>query len=472
VTSDSLPGATGERVPGSFRDPCGYVFRIDGIPHRAVTPLGMPDHALAISSGLHAELVSEGHIVDIRELERGGPTPWPEDAALVLAPETIPFVSWPWEWCFGQWKDAALLVLELQRKAIAKGMRLKDASAFNVQFHRGRPVWIDTLSFERAPEGEPWPAYRQYCRHFVAPLALMALRDPSLGRLLQIHLDGIPLDLAATLLPNRSRLRLGINLHIRFHAGTERRFGSESHTDGPAAGSVSTNGHLGLLESLEATVRGLEWRAGATEWGDYHRATHYSSGARRSKADIVERMLRDISPVGMVWDLGANDGRYSTIAAESGFPTIAFDLDPVAVERAWRAARLRPEVPLLPLVLDVTNPSPAVGWDSSERDGLMDRGPAATAMALALIHHLAITHRIPLSRISAFLARCAPTALVEWVPPDDPQAERLLARHRSDRLPTYSLDAFRSAFALHWRTVEECPIEESGRILVRLERRS
>ncbi|MFM7323220.1 MAG: SAM-dependent methyltransferase [Armatimonadota bacterium] len=468
-----LPTPTGgpEAVPGSFRDPCGHVLVRDGLPFRAVTPLGTEDLALCVSSGLHAELVAAGEVVDFREHDPASFSPWPAGAAKVIEPEPIPFLSWPWEWCFGQWKDAALLVLGLQRKAFAKGMRLKDASAFNVQFLRGRPVWIDTLSFERAPEGEPWPAYGQFCRHFVAPLALMAHRDVSLGRLVQTHLDGIPLDLAAKLLPAKSRLDLGLNLHIRFHAGNERRLASQPSGARPAGGTVSRNGHLGLLDSLISTVRGLDWRAGGTEWGEYHRSTHYGAEAQAVKGEAVQRMVAAAAPEGMVWDLGANDGRYSRLAAAAGFPTIAFDLDPVAVERAWRSARMRPDIPMLPLLLDVTNPSPSVGWDLSERASLLDRGPAGLVMALALVHHLAITHRIPFERIADFLARCAPAAIVEWVPPDDPQAALLLERHRPDRRPAVTIADFRNAFSVRWRIAEEAPLPGSGRIVMRMERR-
>src|SRR6201999_4400037 len=112
----------------------------------------------------------------------------------------------------------------IQRRAVARGMSLKDASGFNVQFRGAAPVFIDTLSFEPYAEGTPWVAYRQFCQHFLAPLALMARVDPRLNGLLREHLDGVPLDLAARLLPGSTRLRLGLLLHVHLHARAKRTF--------------------------------------------------------------------------------------------------------------------------------------------------------------------------------------------------------------------------------------------------------
>ena len=127
----------------------------------------------------------------------------------VLRPRELPLISYPYEWCFSQLREAALLTLELQRRALAAGMRLKDASAYNIQFDAGRPILIDTLSFEVGDPTQPWPAYRQFCEHFLAPLALMAYRDPRCGLMLRDFIDGIPVDLAARLMPGRTRLRPG-----------------------------------------------------------------------------------------------------------------------------------------------------------------------------------------------------------------------------------------------------------------------
>ena len=135
----------------------------------------------------------------------------------------VPFISYPYEWSFGQYKHAALATLSIQLRALKRGMSLKDASAYNIQFVRGKPVLIDTLSFEVVKKGLPWVAYKQFCQHFLAPLALMALKDVRLGQLMRVHIDGVPLDLASNLLSFSTRLNFGLLTHLRLHAGAQMR---------------------------------------------------------------------------------------------------------------------------------------------------------------------------------------------------------------------------------------------------------
>ena len=187
----------------SFRDPSGFVFEREGVIYRQINRSYAPHYEQLMHSGLYAELTGE-HLLIPHE-EAAGVTSESGDAHLTLRPERVAFISHPYEWSFSQLKDAALTTLRVQQTAMRFGMTLKDASAYNVQFHRGRPILIDTLSFEIYREGAPWVAYRQFCQHFLAPLALMAHRDPRLGRLLAVHLDGVPLDLARSLLPGTRR---------------------------------------------------------------------------------------------------------------------------------------------------------------------------------------------------------------------------------------------------------------------------
>jgi hypothetical protein len=150
---------------------------------------------------------------------------------------------------------------------------------------------------------------------------------------------------------------------------------------------------------------------------------------------------------------------------------IAFDLDAGTVERNWLQLRDAGIRDVLPLVQDLANPSPAVGWALSERRSLLQRGPGDVALALALIHHLAIGRNVPLSLISALFAGLATRLIVEFVPKEDPMTQSLLAA-RPDIFPDYSIDGMRSAFASEWRIIEETPIDDSLRTLFRMERRN
>jgi hypothetical protein len=346
-------------------------------------------------------------------------------------------------------------------------MTLRDASAYNVQFVNGKPILIDTLSFERAVAGRPWDAYRQFCQHFLAPLALMAYRDPRCGLLARDFIDGVPLDLAGRLLPTRTRLRAGLGAHVHAHARVSHaKRAMEAGASGRA--HVSEVGLRALIDSLRRTIDGLRWEPRGTAWADYSGEESYSTQAAQDKRRLVQVMLRRAS-AGRVWDLGANAGEYSAIAAEQGRTVVALDADAGAVERFYLGIR-RGTVPPVTLVLtDLSNPSPALGWCLAERRSLVQRGPAPIVLALALVHHLAIGNNVPLPDLARFFAQIAVEVIVEFVPKEDPQVRRLLAG-RSDIFPDYSLDGLRSAFRDRFDVVESTAIADSERTLVHVRR--
>lgn len=459
--------------PASFRDPSGYVFRRDGVLYRAIQPAAAADWVAFEERGLASALIEYGLLVSH---VRAGPdlAPLP-GAAFVIQPRELPLISYPYEWAFSQLREAALVTLEVHGRALTYGMRLRDASAYNVQFDRGRPVLIDSLSFEMADWAEPWPAYRQFCQHFLAPLALMAHRDLRCGLMLRDFIDGLPLDLAAGLLPARTRIG-GLLPHLHLHAGADRRAkqaeiqGASKPAGRPAAARRMTLvRHEALVDSLRRAVEGLRLDPGS-HWLSYTRETSYSATGAGSKRQIVERMLATAGGT-VVWDLGANVGTYSDLAAGAGRQVIAFDQDPSVVEHHWRNLSPEARESVLPLVMDLTNPSPALGWGHQERRSLLERGPADVAMALALVHHLAIGNNVPLPRIAELLARAGRRLVVEFVPREDPMVRQLLVSRR-DIFSDYSLPAFRAAFDPLFVTLDEAPVADSLRTLFLMERRA
>ena len=305
------------RDPGSWRDPSGFVYLRDGVLHRQIQPSFLPEWEAFLASGLHDRLVAEGRLIadETAPLEAA----FDGSAGAVIRPEPVDFISYPYEWTFGELKDAALLTLDVQLEAIDAGFTLRDASAYNVQFRGAQPVLIDSLSFERLEDGAPWVAYRQACEHFLAPLSLMAYVDVRLGRLLRSHLDGIPLDLAGRLLPTRTRLRPGMAMHLHLHARSQRQHaGDASPVASPSAARprISAVRLKALVQSLRSVVDGLDWEPAGTEWADYADQTSYDQDATAAKARVVETLLTDAGGR-VVWDLGANTGRYSEIARDS-----------------------------------------------------------------------------------------------------------------------------------------------------------
>ncbi len=457
-----------EAIPSSFRDPDGFLFTIDGVIHRQVNARHQKSWDALHESGLYARLVGAGLLVEHEEVSIAlAPRP---NAHRVIRPRAIPFISYPYEWSFSELKDAALATLQIQRLAIEAGMTLKDASAYNIQFDAGRPIFIDTLSFEPYREGAPWVAYRQFCQHFLAPLALIACCDVRLSQLLRVYIDGIPLDLASGLLPLRTRFRFGVLTHLHLHARSQTRH-ADAAADGTKARSaqVSRAGLLGLLDSLESAVRGLAWKPAGTEWADYYCDTNYSGAGLAHKAELVRKLVESVTPK-TVWDLGGNTGVFSRLAVDAGAQVVSWDVDPAAVERSYLELQREGPRALLPLVLDLTNPSGSVGWANEERMSLAERGPVDLVMALALIHHLAISNNVPLERIADFLAPLARHLLIEFVPKEDSQVQRLLAT-REDIFDGYTQSDFEAAFARHYETVERQPIRETSRTLYLLRRK-
>ncbi len=450
-----------EKQGGSFRDPAGFVFIKGGEIYRQVNREGADDYELLMSSGLYDELIGEETLVPHRE-EGGAAEP---GAHKTLKPVMIPFISYPYEWCFSRLKDAALLTLEIQKRALDKGMSLKDASAYNIQFLKGKPVLIDTLSFEKYGEGKPWVAYNQFCRHFLAPLALMSCRDIRFGKLFTVFLDGIPLDFASRMLPAKTYLNFSLLSNIHMHAKSQRHFGDKKKIKQYYKKKMSKFALRGIIDSLETGVRKLKWDPKGTEWSDYYGETNYTEGSLCEKEKIIKSFLeKSKEGNNVLWDLGGNTGRFSRLAANKGLYTLSFDIDPSAVEKNYRKAKENGEKNIFPLIEDITNPGPALGWENRERESLINRGPADIVLALAFVHHLAISNNTPFSGIAEFLASLCGVLIIEFVPLDDSQVEKMLIG-RKNIFSGYTRENFEKVFGGYFRILETKKIPGTKRIL-------
>lgn len=462
------------RLPGSFRDPAGHVFVTDDILYRRIDPAGREGYEALMGSGLYQTLVAERLLVPHEDL---GPQRDQPGAVTVIRPERVPMISYPYEWSFSQLKDAALLMLAVERRALAAGLSLKDASAYNVQFLRGRPVLIDTLSFEPLRSG-PWYAYRQFCQHFYAPLLLLAYTDPRLTRLSQLFIDGVPLGLASRLLPSSTWLRPGPLMHVHLHAKAEARLSRGPTTvnlDTPREGGQTpprTESRFALLGSLESAISGLGWDPPRSTWSHYYAdQPSYEQQAFERKQAVVGHWLGRLRPA-TVWDLGANTGQFSALAHEHGAAhVVALDGDLACVELMYRDTRAQQRDWILPLVADLANPSPAIGWSNAERMTLEQRGPADLLLALALVHHLAIANNVPFSGIADYLARLAGRAIVEFVPRDDAMVRHMMAR-REHVFADYHRDAFERAFSASFAIEDHVTLDPSARVLYLLRARA
>ena len=456
------------RDRGSFRDPSGFVFLEDGIVYRQVNTSYQSNYERLIDSGLCADLTERGLLLPHEEVGEGAPKSG--EAYKILKPLQVPFISYPYEWSFSQLKDAALLTLAIQKRALARGMILKDASAYNIQFHEGKPVLIDTLSFEIYEEGYAWSAYKQFCQHFLAPLLLMSRKDIRLSQLLRVYMDGIPLDLAAKLAPKSTYRQLGILMHLHLHARAQRRYRGKTGAAGALwRKRVSKASLLQIADSLRGTIRGLRWQHGATDWSDYYDGDSYREAAFAQKLDLVAEYLDLIKP-SCVWDLGANTGEFSRIASGAGVFTVSADSDPGVVEANYLKVKRDQETKLLPLLIDLVNPSAAIGWANAERKSLAERCNADCVLALALIHHLGIANNVPLPSIAEYFGGLAEWLIIEFVPKRDQQAQKLL-RARKDTFHQYSIAGFEASFRDVYEIVKSSRLRQSERVLYLMRRR-
>ncbi|MDO6677544.1 class I SAM-dependent methyltransferase [Shewanella sp. 4_MG-2023] len=456
----------------SFRDNSGFIFNWQGSLYRQVNASFSGEYEAYISSGLHQALVDKGFIVDHDEVELNGFSG--PNHHKVIKPTLIPYLTYPYEWSFSQLQDAAKLTLEIQLLALQFGFTLKDASAFNIQFHQGRPILIDTLSFISYQKG-PWLAYRQFCQHFLAPLLLKKYCDHRLGRMSELYIDGLPLDLTSQLLPIKTWFSFNAVSHIHLHSRAQSHYSASGGHGSERMESASVkmdSAKLGALTSnLLNYVSKLQVKADKTEWANYYGNTNYATDAMQGKVDLIESYLKNIAgKIQLLADLGANNGYFSRLASQYADNVVSFDIDEFAVEQNYLTVKAGDNKNVLPVVLDLFNPSASIGWANEERDSFVSRGKFEVVIALALIHHLAISNNVPLKKIVHLLSQMVTGWLIiEFVPKTDSQVEHMLAT-REDIFTDYHEQGFEQVLTGYFTIKNKDKVPNSDRTLYCLQK--
>ncbi len=446
--------------PGSFRDRDSRVFYDSlGDVLRSLSRDGLDDWQALASSHVYSRFSEAGHLVttELVEAEPSGRNGW----SALLRHERVPFISYPYEWTFSMLKDAALLELDLVLAGLEEGLILKDASPYNVQWRGPRPVFIDIGSFERLRPGEPWAGYRQFCMLFLYPLLLQAYRGVPFQPFLRGSLEGIEPAVCRRLFSVRDLLRRGVISHVLLHERLERQNGNRAGTvrkelEAAGFGTELIKANVARLRKL---VGRLDLPASESTWSGYGSCNTYADEESQRKAELVATTARAVGPR-LIWDLGCNDGRYSRIAAEHASYTLAIDADQVTIDRLYRSLVTEGERSILPLVVDIADPSPALGWRGLERKTLVERGRPDLVLCLAVVHHLAITRNIPLQSILDWLRSLESTLLVEFPGSEDPMVRRLLGAKRPGTHVDYERETFERLLAE--RFTVECAIELSS----------
>jgi hypothetical protein len=450
--------------PGSFRDPESRVFYSGDGVFRALSKEGLQDFEALAATGLidDERLVRTERAEDVTSL-RGLLV---HEPAAVLRHERIPFVSHPYEWTFSMLKDAAFVQLDLLLAALGEDLVLKDATPYNVQFKGARPVFVDVGSFERLREGEPWVGYRQFCMLYLYPLLLQSLKGVPFHPWLRGSIDGITPKEMRGLMSFRDRFRRGLFTHVFLHARLEQRYGDRG---GEVRSEVKRAGFkkeliVANVRKIRKLVERLRWDPPEGVWVAYgERNTYTDEDARRKEEFVREVATSRRWP--LVWDIGCNNGRYSRIAAEGADTIVAVDADQGPVELLYRELRDEGDERILPLTMNLADPSPGLGWRGLERRAMPERGRPDLVLALALVHHMAISANVPVKEFVDWLQSLGCALVIEFPTREDPMVKKLLAPKREGLHPDYELGFFERCLGEAFEVERSERLESGTRVL-------
>jgi ribosomal protein L11 methylase PrmA len=447
----------------SFRDNDSVILKKNNEIIRVIYDSYKQHYEAFEGSGFMDELINNHKLISHKDINNQKNTFENSDKIYrIIKPKFIPFISYPYEWCFSQYKQAALLTLSIQLSALQKGLTLKDASAFNVQFLDGKPIFIDTTSIEIYEEGKPWVAYKQFCQHFLAPLLLYKYGNPDLVKLFWSNIDGLPLDEISKVLPFKTRFNFFVWTHIHYHAKLELKYNSSNSIKSKKI-HLSKSRLEAFIQFLQSGIENLELPKSKTEWSDYYDTFSYSKDMFEQKKILVKNYL-SICGSNTVLDIGCNDGEFSLIASQYAKQVVSVDFDYLVIENLFNIVQNKKITNITPLILDISNPSPAIGWANTERLSFYNRTKYDTILALAVIHHLAIGNNVPIQKIAELFASLCKNLIIEFVPKSDQQTQKLLVT-KKDVFNHYTLEEFQIQFRKYFTINAFEQLEGSERIL-------
>lgn len=453
------------RHPSSYRDPSGFIFSKDGTLYRQVNKIFSEHFDFFVHSGLYEKLVKAGKLIPHENISDNltGDDQW----YATLKPEPISFISYPYEWSFSMLKDAALLTLDLLKEALQSGLILKDATPYNIQCHNGKLIFIDSLSFEKYNEQMPWIAYRQFCETFLSPLLLAHYSRMPMQEMLLAYSDGIPLAVTQSLLPWRTKFSIHTYLHIHLHAKYSLKKSLHQPERKP---SFSKQKLLNLVASLESLIMKLKLPESKSTWSAYYDEASQRNDYLEQKQKIIQHWLEKINPLATAADLGANKGEFSKLLASRNIKTIAADFDANCINSLYNDIKKNNEKNILPLIIDLSKPSPAIGVNNEERDSFISRTKVDLVLALALIHHLAIGKNIPFEKIATLIHGMCNYLIIEFVPKEDKKV-KLMLLSKKDIFPEYNEIGFLKIFQSDFSVIEKKIIPGTSRILFLLKKK-
>jgi hypothetical protein len=444
----------------SFRDPSGYIFHDGKTLRRAINPIYFQQYHKLKESGFFTTLIEKGLLIGHEETSVS-------EESIIISPEHIPFITNPYEWSFEQFKHAALLTLQIQKYALSNGFILKDASAYNVTFHKGKPIFIDTLSFDFYEEDTPWRAYKQFITHFFGPLILAKYHGTEIFKMLQTHIDGIPVKLIASMLPGKTKLSSTLYTNIHLLAKMESKH-SEDYKAETKVAKLSKKAQNNILTILFDYIKKLKLNE-ASEWGDYYEKTNYDDEAFEAKRQLIKEWVLPLNAEKLI-DVGGNDGTFARAFITEVKDILVTDIDSNAVEYNYHQVQQNSEKNMLPFVSDVLQPAPGVGFNNTERNSLLERlsdyAPDVT-LALALIHHITLSGNVPFYKSAEFFAKFSKHLIIEFPKREDSWVESLLVRKREfiNHFDFYNETKFEEEYSIFFQLEKKQAISGTQRVL-------
>jgi len=463
--------------PGSYKDPAGQVFHYDKKVFRFVNSKESPLLSKFINSAVFIDLVKNGDIVDTRISDLGHNK---EIAAqfgegIIFEHQKIEFISYPYEWSFSMCLDAAVLTLSLQRTLLENDLSLKDATPYNIQFVNSKPIFIDICSIESISYNAVWIAYSQFCQMFLYPLLLYVYRGINPKNIYLANIEGVTLEDTYKIIGLKAKLntRLFTNLVLpKLLATIFKKIQLIDEKASTLTANLKNNKQVqvSIIRRLERLLKSLMDNKYSSHWSTYENTNSYNDTSEKIKMEFIESVFKK-NNIKTVLDLGCNTGVYSKIAASYGTDVIAVDSDLDCIDKLYRQAHDNREH-ILPLCIDLSNPSPSIGWDNKERKSFLKRVQFDCVFSLALIHHLMITGRHPLSQIVTTMSKMTKKYLiVEYIGPTD-EMFKLLMLNRKENYNNYNLEYFRNKYLSSFNILAELPIANMDRVLFLMEKKA
>jgi SAM-dependent methyltransferase len=457
-----------EFEPGSFRDRTSRVMHHRETIYRVLNNQALNNWKVIENTNFFKRFTHDNKIVKTQLVKNKKLLPTSHGEQLwagMLMHETIPFISYCYEWTFGMLKDAALLQLDILSAALDEDIILKDSSAYNFQWIGSVPIFIDIPSFEPHQDDQPWIGYRQFCQMFLNPLMLQAYKHFDFHPLMRGNIDGIDIHQVFKLISKFDLFKPGVFLHVYMHAKMQDHYSYSQKNVKTALTSAGFGKELikNNVRKLYKLIQGLKWNPPKSEWSNYQVHNSYNDIDLDIKKSFVQEVV-DQHPRKLVWDIGCNTGLFSIIAAKNSSYVISMDRDHLAMEKFYQLLKEKSNTKILPLVMNITDPSSGLGWRCRERKALIDRGKPDLILCLALIHHIVISSHVPLEEFLKWLANTGNELIIEFITKDDPMVKTLLL-NKKDNYYDYEQDYFEQALEKYFTIKKKITLQSETRTL-------